>query len=122
MSPIKDSDDRPKLIARPVYVTGMPLCWRGCNGQYSPLFDRAGNFINAWMCDRQHYWGITLRSVVLKYDVDTQKWAFVADGGLDEDETVFASRSCPQLSHPRLVTWPQGICVSHAKPWFWQTL
>lgn len=117
-----ENNDRPKFVGRPVYVTGLPLCWRGCNGQYSPIFDNAGGFTGMWSCDRETYWGIPLVRVTLKYDSDTQRWVLMSDGGLYCDEVIFASRTCTSDNHPRFVRWPEGICVSHIKPWFWQVL
>lgn len=106
----------------PLYVTGLPLSWRGCNGRYSPVYDRDGQFTNTWECERTSYWGLTLRPLIIRFDEVEKTWVFQTEGFLGLPSVLFTSRRGPPTSHPCTVAWYDGIKVSHDKPWFWQVL
>jgi len=117
-----DPDNPTKTaVVVPVYVTGLPLFWRGCNGQYSPLYDHNGQFTGRWECDRTHYWGLSLRQLILEFDDSQRRWVLSVSTGFGRG-AVFKSRSGIDIKDPTWASWPQGICVSRVQPWFWQTL
>lgn len=119
--PCYSNTDQSALSTRPIYVSGMPLGLRAYNGVYNPLF-MGGKFSNMWRNERKSYWGVPIRPLLIKYDNVTKKWVFDRYMQPNQWQILFESAKDEVQPHPVFATWPDGICVSHHKPWFWQML
>lgn len=107
----------------PVFVTGLPLSLRGCNGRFVPTKTTERETDGEWTCERSTYWGFKVCPMMLQYDALARAWELVRYTPDEGWKSIFNAQVHPGFkNHPCFASWPAGIKVSTEEPRFWETL